>query len=120
MQLEPIAVLQTRQPERHDNAAQSVDELRNLDQFPTDIPDDKAPKHDSIEDGFLKIVVRRKLERTVVNDMLTLFRNHQVGNFPKDSRSFLGSIRVVQTSIVSPGYYYHFGLSNALNRVFEI
>ena len=90
--------------------------FRNLDEFPNDLSMCNFPDKSSFEKDFCMIVVQRGLGRTVVNDFLQLFRKYNVGNFPKDARSILGSLRVVETCDVSPGRYHHFGLSEALNQ----
>ena len=91
-------------------------QFRNLDNFPADLSKCHFPDKSSFERDFCTIAVQRGLGRTVINDFLQLFRKHNIGNFPKDARSILGSLRVVETSKISPGRYYHFGLSESLNQ----
>ena len=93
--------------------------LRNLDEFVNVLPRCDFSDNSSFEKDFFKVVVARGLGRTVVNDFLTLFRKHKIGHFPKDARSFLGSMRIVPTEEISPGKYHHFGLCQSLNDVLK-
>ena len=95
--------------------------LRNLDTLPYVVPDsDLSDEDDStFEQDFLKVVVRRGLGRTIVNELLAVFRKHNKGDFPKDARTCLGSISVVSTIEIFPGRYHHFGLFESLNRILK-
>ena len=93
--------------------------FRNLDEFPNDISECNFPETSTFEKDFFKVIVKRGLGRTITNDFLSLFNKYEIGNFPKDARSFLGSIRVVRTFEMSPGKYFHFGLSEALNNALK-
>ena len=96
--------------------------FRNLDRFSNPAPDclnsvsTELANCDSFEQGFAKIVVSRRIGRTTTNLLLELYRAHNVGNFPKDARSLLGSMRTVSTCDMLPGRYFHFGLTDSVNR----
>ena len=73
----------------------------------------------SFEKDFLKVVVKRRLGRAVLNDILSVFKRHNIGDFPIDSRSCLKTLRKVDVVDMPPGKYFHFGLSFCLNQVLK-
>ena len=69
----------------------------------------------SFEYDFLQAAVNRGIGRTCLNEFLSVFRKYNVGNFPKDARSCVKSMRKVNSVPMSNGRYYHFGLVRSLN-----
>lgn len=73
----------------------------------------------TLEQDFARVVVERGLGRDTVNEMFSVFRKHNIGNFPSDARSILGTERSSDIVDMCQGLYYHFGLSNQLVRVLQ-
>ena len=93
---------------------------RNLQRFRPVLPGPGADDHiSSFEFDFLQVCVGEKLGRSVVNKFLKVFQRYNIGDFPVDARSCLGSMRCVPVQVVEPGEYYHFGLSSSLNQVLK-
>lgn len=97
-------------------------ETLNLDDFepvlgPDHATQPVAPPALSFEKEFLHTAVNRSIGRTTLNNFFTVFRKHKVGNFPRDARSCLGSLRRVNVVDMPPGKYYHFGLLACLQKI---
>ena len=73
----------------------------------------------SFENDFTEVLVRRGVGRTTFNDCLAVFNKHGIGNFSSDARSCVGSLRKVDTVVMAPGRYFHFGLKTALNDALQ-
>ena len=88
--------------------------LQNLDRFaPVINPPELSSS--SFEQTFLEVAVRRRLGRNTLNEFLSVFRKYDIGNFPKDARTCLRTLRKVQSVQICGGKYFHFGLSLGLN-----
>ena len=100
----------------------NVETLRNIDSFAPVIVSNLEPADldaNSFERDFFKTAVKLGLGRTAINNFLSVFRKHNIGNFPRDARSCLGSLRRVEVIKMHPGSYYHFGLENSLKQVLK-
>lgn len=83
-----------------------------------DIKDTDNDQPPTFEQEFVDVAVRRGIGRDAMNEFLSLFRKHGIGNFPADLRSAIGTVRSCSIRPMCQGEYFHFGLLNQLNRVF--
>ena len=102
--------------EVHDNDTDMF--LRTLDNFAPVVMPQESP-HASFEQAFLQVAVKRRLGRNTLNEFLSVFRQYNIGNFPKDARTCLGSLRKVEAIHICGGKYFHFGLSSGLNMTLK-
>ena len=96
--------------------------LRDLSRFHpviSPLKPESSSEHLSFEKDFLQVAVKRRLGRAVLNDVLSVFKRHNIGDFPMDARSCLKTLRKVDVVDMPPGKYYHFGLSLCLNQVLK-
>ena len=90
----------------------------NFEPICTDVVN--VPQHqNSFEHDFVKVAVKQGIGRNGLNEFLSIFRKHGVGNFPKDARTCVGSLRRVDSNSMCGGRYFHFGLSNTLNMALK-
>ena len=87
--------------------------LRNLDNF-APVVNSPGVSNVSFEQAFLEVAVKRRLGRNALNDFISVFRHYKIGNFPKDARTCLGTLRKVNSIHICGGKYFHFGLSEGL------
>ena len=71
------------------------------------------------ENDFVQIAVKHRLGRVVVNDFLSLFRRHNIGDFPHDFRSAVRTPRHVEIIRICQGEYHHFGVVRSLCRALK-
>ena len=71
------------------------------------------------EHDFIEAAVQRGLGRTSLNALLAVFHKHNIGNFPKDARACVGSLRRVDTISMCDGKYHHFGLLHAVTSALK-
>ena len=109
----PVQALQTLQVQTTRDTSEELF-FRNLDKFAPVVKSQEF-SNASFEQAFLEIAVKRRLGRNTLNEFLSVFRQYNIGNFPKDARTCLGSLRKVESVQICEGKYFHFGLSLGLN-----
>ena len=57
------------------------------------------------EKDFIKVLVDNGVGRTLSNAMFSVFRSHNVGNFPSDLRQAVGSVRKVEVEDMCQGKF---------------
>lgn len=120
--------------------ASAVELSSDIDSYATDFDDDfldSAANSDfsDLEDDFggsnsTEVELRKdlanwatedKIPRTSVNKLLQILRKHESTSFlPSDYRTLLKTKRDVETRIVNPGNYYHFGLVAGLLSALDV
>ncbi|KYQ51475.1 hypothetical protein ALC60_09420 [Trachymyrmex zeteki] len=60
--------------------------------------------------------IKNNITHVALNELISLIQC-KYPELPKDARTLLGTPRMVNTNVVSPGYYYHFGLSNCIETL---
>ncbi|XP_011880166.1 PREDICTED: uncharacterized protein LOC105568806 [Vollenhovia emeryi] len=60
--------------------------------------------------------IRNNITHTALNELISNIKP-KYPDLPKNARSLLGTPRKVNVDIVAPGHYYHFGLSNCIERL---
>ena len=68
------------------------------------------------EKEFIRVLAENGVGRSVSNQLFSVCRSHNIGNFPSDFRKAVGTARKVVVDVMCQGKFHYFGLESGIRR----
>lgn len=72
----------------------------------------------NLKDLLSEWAIKNDITHSALNELLVILRTYD-SNLPKDARTIIHTPRKINTKIVEPGHYYHFGLEKCINNLLQ-